>query len=316
MELFDRALALAPEDGLVLQGRIAALYAEGRIDEAIGDLAARLRRQPGWLAGHGSLSRLRWLKGERQHFAASFEAAVDATPSDVALWREWAETLLHANRFEAVLALVARARAAAGAHIAFDAIDAIATAENGEIEKADRLFAALGEIGHPTMAVRYLRHLLRAGRPDEAARFGEPWLAREYAEFNLPYLTLAWRLIGDARWEQVEGDPRLIGVYDLADVVAAIGRAGGAAARAAFRARPAARAIGARRHADRRATVLADRAGNPHAARGRCRCGRTAHLATAASARPAPAKCALPARGRCGCPTPVFTPITSTRPAR
>ncbi|MGZ8348058.1 MAG: putative 2OG-Fe(II) oxygenase, partial [Allosphingosinicella sp.] len=30
-----------------------------------------------------------------------------------------------------------------------------------------------------------------------------------------PYLSIAWRLLGDSRWEWLEGDPSFIGVYDL-----------------------------------------------------------------------------------------------------
>ncbi|MEI9850441.1 MAG: putative 2OG-Fe(II) oxygenase [Sphingomonas sp.] len=40
--------------------------------------------------------------------------------------------------------------------------------------------------------------------------------ARPGSEALWPYLSLGWRLAGDARWQWLEGDPRLIGVYDLA----------------------------------------------------------------------------------------------------
>jgi tetratricopeptide (TPR) repeat protein len=216
IDLFDRALRLAPDDDWAQLGRFAAQYAEDRVDQSIADLEEKLRAQPLWLPGHATLARLRWLKGEREDFAASYEAAAAAAPRDVAVWREWADTLMHANRYEEVLALIARGRAAAGAHPVFDAFEAIAVAEQGQSEEADRLFAVLGPIGHVTMAARYMRHLLRAGRPREAAAFAEPWLSGEQADLIWPYLASAWRLIGDSRWEMLEGDERLVGVYDLA----------------------------------------------------------------------------------------------------
>ena len=216
---FERARALAPDNEWVVLGLAAARFAEGRIDEAIADLESRIAQVPLWLPGHASLSRLRWLGGERETFAASFETAVAAAPGDVTIWREWADTLMHAGRDEEALALVARGRAAAGPNMVFDALETVAVAETGDIAAADRLFAALGPIEHVTMAARYMRHLLRAGRPAEAAGFGERWLGNEQAEFVWPYMSAAWRLTGDPRWQLLEGDERLVGIYDIGDSI-------------------------------------------------------------------------------------------------
>ena len=217
--LFDRALALAPNDGAVLLGRAAAQLAEGRIGEAIAELEGQLARNPGWLPGHASLCRLRWLAGERESFTQSYEAAAAAAPREVAIWREWADTLMHAGRYDAALAVVAGGRSAAGTSKVFDALETVAVAEKGEIVRADALFAALGPIAHVTMAARYLRHLLRAGRPAEAAAFAAPWLEAPEADFVWPYVATAWRLTGDPRWQWLEGDPRLVGIYDIADAI-------------------------------------------------------------------------------------------------
>ena len=214
-DLFERALRLAPGDDWIKLGWLAAQYAEGRLDEAMALLEAQLKRQPTWLSGHASLSRLRWMRGEREGFASSYEAAAAAAPRELAIWREWADTLMRADQYEEVLALVARARAAIGADRAFDATAAVATAEQGEIAAADKLFAALGPIEHVTMATRYLRHLLRAGRVAEVSAFAEPWLGGPDAYLLWPYVATAWRLTGDARWDWLEGDERLVGIYDL-----------------------------------------------------------------------------------------------------
>lgn len=217
--LFDRALQLAPSDDWVIHGRTAALLAEGRIDDAMAELERRLAANPLWLPGHDSLTRLRWLKGERAGFARSYEAATSAAPRNIDLWRQWAHILDHAGRHEEVLALLARARAAAGPSEVFDHIEAVAAAEQGDIAAADRLFAAMGPMGHITMAIRYVRHLLRAGRPADAFKAAEPWLSAPDADFLWPYVASAWRMTGDARWEWLEGDEHLVGVYDLGDAI-------------------------------------------------------------------------------------------------
>lgn len=222
LDLFERAILLAPNDASVLLGRAAAALAEGRTGQAIAGLAEQVARNPGWLEGHGSLCRLRWLAGERDRFAASFAAAVAVAPREVAIWRAWADTLSHAERYDEVLSVIAEARAKAGSHVAFDAIETVAVAEQGEVAKADALFKALGPVQHVSMAARYLRHLLRAGRPAEASRFAEPWLEDPEAHFVWPYVASAWRLTDDPRWAWLEGDPRLVGLYDLADQIPSV----------------------------------------------------------------------------------------------
>jgi tetratricopeptide (TPR) repeat protein len=219
LDLFERAVQLAPNDASVLLGRAAAQLAEGKTEEAIAALDAQLGPNPGWVQGHATAARLRWLLGDRETFTSSFERALAAVPQAMPVWRELAETLMHPGYNDRALAVIARGRAAAGQSPIFDALEAVCLAELGEIEKADRAFAALGPIDHVTMAARYLRHLLRSGRPAEAAAFAETWRDRDPANFTTPYLSAAWRLTGDPRWQWLEGDERLIGVYDIGDAL-------------------------------------------------------------------------------------------------
>jgi Tfp pilus assembly protein PilF len=217
IELFDRALALAPDDPSVIVGRAAAQFAEGRIDAAIADLEVRLRLYPGWLLGHATAARLRYAAGDTEGMTASFEQALRATPGDGTIWRELIDTLMHGNRYDEALAAIARARAVLGASATLDAFETVCVAERGETERADALFAALGPIEHVTMAARYVRHLLRAGRPAEASAFADQWQGRDPDNLLVPYQSAAWRLTGDPRWDWLEGDARFVGIYDLAD---------------------------------------------------------------------------------------------------
>ena len=215
-KLFATAIKLASADEGMLLGLAAAMVAEGNWQDAAAELETRLRTQPDWIAGHGALARLRWAMGDRDGFAASLEQALRARPRDMPLWRELLGLLLHAELFEDALRVVERGRTAAGGHSLFDAYEAICRAELGDFEPAERLFTALSGLEDPTLAVRHVRLLLRSGRIAEAAAEAEKWLSGSSGNVFWPYLAAAWRLLGDERWEWLEGQAGLVGVYDLA----------------------------------------------------------------------------------------------------
>lgn len=223
LALFDRARALAPNDGELLLGRAAAQLADGRAAEAIADVDSLLLRHPGWYPGHSLIARLRWMFGERADFTASYERALAGAPRDVQLWRELIGTLMHGDMFEETLATIARARAAAGPHLAFDVNEAVCAAELGRTEEADRLFAALPPVEDTTVAVRHARHLLRTARPEAAAALLDPLPAQPDGFLVWPYLSVAWRMLGDGRWDWLEGDERFVQAFDLDDALPDLG---------------------------------------------------------------------------------------------
>ena len=213
---FERARRFAPSDRSILLQHSAAMVAEGRSEAAIVAIDEELARNPLWLKGHAALARLRWSYGDHDNFVSSFDRAVLQAPNDIGLWRAYIDELIKANLFEAALDVVERARSAAGDHPTFDSTEAISQSELGQSEAADALFQRLGVIDSSLIAHR-LRFLLRAGRIDEAVRYGEQHVSGDSTNQVMPYLSLAWRLTGNPRWEWLEGDPRFVGVYDIAD---------------------------------------------------------------------------------------------------
>lgn len=215
--LFQRAQKVAPLDGDVLQGLAAATAAEFGPAAAIELIDEQLLRHPGWMPGHALIARLRCVAGERDRLADSLERAIDTAPRDVSLWRELIITLMHADLYERTLEVIARARAAAGPHLVFDANEAVCFDELGDLRQADRLFAPLAGADDVNFTIRRVRHELRMGRPEQASALAEPMLAGAAANMAAPYLSIAWRMMDDPRWAWLEGDERLVGVYDLAD---------------------------------------------------------------------------------------------------
>jgi tetratricopeptide (TPR) repeat protein len=222
--LFERAHRVAPLDGAVLLGLAAALNAEAGPAPAMALLDAQLEQHPGWLPGHAAIARLRCVAGERARLGDSFERALKTAPRDVSLWRELIITLMHADLFEETLGVIARARAAAGRQLTFDVNEAVCHDELGDRAAAEPLFEALAGVDDANFLLRRLRHLLRWGRPAEAAALAEPALAGANANLVSPYLSIAWRMLDDPKWAWIEGDARLVGVYDLGEDLPAMER--------------------------------------------------------------------------------------------
>jgi tetratricopeptide (TPR) repeat protein len=213
--LFERALALAPHDMAVVQGMIAAIEDEAGPAAAIEELERRVAASPGWLTGLEILMGLRWQCGDHKRFMDGHERAIAGDPRNLGLWRSLIIALTQGDHYELALEAVLRGREQAGPHLIFDVNEAVCRGELGQFEAAEALFVRLAAMDDWTLRVRHVRHLLRTGRPGEAAALGETMIGTPTADSFWPYLSIAWRLLGDERWEWLEGDERLVGVYDL-----------------------------------------------------------------------------------------------------
>ena len=223
VEAYSRALALKPGDPEIIAGMTGAMFADGEGDAAISGLEQILARSPLWAAGHRLLAELRWMNGERGRFARSFDEALKSHPTDYGLRVEQMLALWHAEQWQALLAAIDSGRSAMGDLPLFAANEAVCYAELGDTARADRLFEPFHDADDANLQVRRVRHLLRSGRPDEAAKVVDPWLEGDEAAIFWPYASLAWRLTGDPRWHWLEGDESLVGVYDIADRLPALG---------------------------------------------------------------------------------------------
>lgn len=216
LEDYGRALRLAPTDTEILSGMTSAFVTEGEADAAIAGLDRILSRSPHWADGHVLLAKLRWAQGEREQFARSFEAAVKTMPQNLDLWRLWLIALNHAGQWEEVLRVIALGQEAIGEQLVFRVHEAIAYAEMGEFDRAESLFEPLADVDDATVQIRRIRHYLRWKRPADADAIIEKWLDRPEAFMFWPYASIAWRMLGNPRWDWLEADDSFVGVYDIA----------------------------------------------------------------------------------------------------
>jgi tetratricopeptide (TPR) repeat protein len=217
VDAFEAALSLAPADGDIHMGWTAAKLACGQGASAAQHLARLLDASPGWLEGHRALANLRWLLGDVKEFTSSYVTALRSNRRDERLWGALIDRLIQAGHFAAADAAVREATGACGFTLGLAVSEAICASEVGNDKRADRLFASLQKSNEPALVVRHMRHLLRTGKPQEAARRGEPLLSAPGAAQVWPYIALSWRLLHDARWEWLEKDSRLVTCQDILD---------------------------------------------------------------------------------------------------
>ena len=217
VEVFVRAMKLAPTNPDVVTGMVSALLAERRVAEAIEGLETVLKRSPLWEGGHTLLASLLWAEGEREGFTRSFDEVLGEHPAAIDLRRGQIMALMHAEQWDEALRRIEQGRAAMGDHPLFGVNEAIIHAELGHSELADTLFAPYADLQDGAVQVRRVRHLLRSGRPEQASELIEGWLYRSEGFMFWPYASIAWRMVDQARWEWLEGHESFVGVYDIAD---------------------------------------------------------------------------------------------------
>jgi hypothetical protein len=212
-DLFAGAAALAPQDGAVLLGQAAALLHEGRAADGIALLDAVLAANPLWIEGHRSRAAIAGQIGGDPLAAAT--AALGRHPQAPALHHLRITLALQARDLAGAEAAAAAAIAALGRPRWLIAIAAHVASEAGDLARAEPLFAEAGAPADVNEAVLLARHRLRRGEADVAAALLDPWRGKPGEEAIWPLLALAWRVTGDPRWQWLEGDPALVGIYDL-----------------------------------------------------------------------------------------------------
>ena len=220
VDLFARALQLAPNDPHVYLGFNAARMADGLAGEAERDLERVLERSPTWLDGHHQLAQLKSQLGKRSEAFDSLDRAIAVRPGDEALWRALFELQVIAEDYPLLEATLSRARAAGVRASLVGPYAFIAASELGQTSAADAIVKGLGATAIP--AVWLVRYFLRNGRLDRACTLIDSGLNSSAKAEMWPYATIAWRLSGDSRFDWLAGNPNLISVIDLGAEVAAV----------------------------------------------------------------------------------------------
>ncbi len=207
---FAAALAALPGNPELLRLRAAAMAAEGDVPGAEALLDAELARNPGWLDGHKALSVLRWTVGDQARFAESYAAGAQAQPGNAQLWLGWLRALIQARDWAGAGDVLDRAEAALGRNAALATARLLIASESGDAARTEHLLAECAGLRGEAIDLIRIRHFLRQRRLKEAEGVALPQLITPSASVFWPYLSLVWRMAGDARWEWIDRPDQFI----------------------------------------------------------------------------------------------------------
>lgn len=200
---------------------VGALLDDGRLDEAL-QLARQVASQhPGFVPGRVTLANLLWEYGSGlaadDHPFEVFHTALRDQPDHHALRVAYAQFLLSARAAEEALVQLRTVRAAAD-DPALALMEANALQMLGRSDQAGAIYEQLHRAGRgaPAFLNAYVRHLLKAGKWDAAARIAtEATLAEPANQEAWAYLGTAWRLMDDPREHWLCDYDRLIGLVEI-----------------------------------------------------------------------------------------------------
>ncbi len=208
--LFGQVGQAMPGNLEVLRLRAAAMASEGDAAGAEALLEAALATNPAWLDGHRAISTLRWTGAGQTRFADSYAAACAAQPGNPELWLGWFRAQAQIRDWAAARAVLDAAQAALGETPALLAARLFIACEARDEPEAERLLARTSAIQGEAISLCRIRHLLRHHRFKQAEAIALPLLITPSAPLIWPYLSLIWRMMGDARAEWIDRPDQFI----------------------------------------------------------------------------------------------------------
>ena len=203
---FERAKMLGHTGPEILDAQVGALMDCAKFAQALTQARAVVNAFPDFVPGQCTLAHIMWEHGSYllpgHEPWSEIRESLRARPFDHALRLSFANLLLSANLSEAALAEIKTLRA----HVDSPAL---ATLEADALEKLDqgvqagKLYDAVyrSVSAHEAAFLNtYVRHLLKAGRWDDAARCAlQATQSEPHDQQAWAYLSSAWRLLGDPR---------------------------------------------------------------------------------------------------------------------
>jgi tetratricopeptide (TPR) repeat protein len=218
-DLYRQARALGPQNGQILIGLAAAMAAAGHAEQAVEVLQKGVESSPMWLEGQAQLAQFVATSGRPDEATASLEKALASQPGSAPLWETLLNVQLRRGAYQALSEIVDRAEAAGARSPEFIIYRGIHAAECDPAIFPAALFPSAPAKIDAALARWRIRHLLRLGAIDAVLPLIDRELDRDQSGEIWAYASTAWRLAEDDRWKWLEGDPRLVSVSDISDLL-------------------------------------------------------------------------------------------------
>jgi len=216
VQWFDRALKLDQTDPHMWYSKAQALDVAGRSQDAREIMSTLLAKIPQWPDALKFVAQMRLAAGEKD-FTSHYADAAKLAPEDPNIPVEHAAQLFGLDYFSEAADVITRARQSFAGNPRLALLDAIYSGAAGDIEKAERLYAA-----DPTDSeerwVHEGRFAIRTGRLDRAEQVLERALQHNPRNIaTWAYRGIVWRMTGDPRAEWLHEQTGLVQLLELHD---------------------------------------------------------------------------------------------------
>lgn len=216
---YERAQQLAPQSGQILIGLAATRAAAGCGEQGAEELQAALDKSPNWLPGYEHLAQLMATLGRSEDATAPLDRAIERTPKAAPLWETLLNLQLRRGAYQTLKEIVDRAETAGVSSPEFAIYRGIYAAEHDPETFPDDLFRHAPSSAAAPLARWRIRHLLRVGAVEDVLPLIDRALRTDQTGEIWAYASTAWRLAHDPRSAWLEGDPRLVSVTDISDLL-------------------------------------------------------------------------------------------------
>lgn len=213
--LFARACTLNSGDMELIRNRALALASEGERDTAEALLESALEQHPKWTEGHGILARIRLTTGDEVDYDRSYAQACAHQDGSLALHLAWFHQAAMIRDWGKVGEILAKAETLYPGQNALRSARFYLAAESGDDAAADTAFADVERMRDPGLDLCRVRYHLRRGQWGAAEECARRHIGTPAGAMFWPYLSLIWRLTGNALAQWLDGAPPYLAVLDL-----------------------------------------------------------------------------------------------------
>ncbi len=211
---FETARRLDPGNLMLVRNYAASLADAGKGGKALKLLDKHLRINPGWADGHKLRSNLSLAAGQAD-FTRSYADACRAEPLNLGLRLAWFHLQSLAKNWDRASAIIGEGERLIGERPAFTLARLYIASESGAAAGDAALFDSAADIRDPGLDLCQVRFWLRYGDPVRAEAIATRNMEGASAAAFWPYLSLAWRMTGNAKAEWLDNPNRLIRSYDI-----------------------------------------------------------------------------------------------------